>query len=66
MADLQKRTSELYAQILSQREEILRAFVAQHGCLPDEAVQIEQRMADGSTRWWVQRRTIAAEAGEVE
>lgn len=39
----------------AQREEILEAFVAKYGFNPDEAVQIEQQMSDGSIRWRVER-----------
>ncbi len=41
--------------IHSQREEILRAFIAKYGCEPDEVVQVENTTPTG-TRWWVERR----------
>lgn len=44
-------------EVLGQREEVLRAFIAKHGFEPDRAIQIEQRMPDGTTRWFVRRRT---------
>ena len=44
-------------EVMSQREEVLRAFVAKHGFEPDRAIQIEQRMPDGTTRWFMRRRT---------
>jgi len=43
--------------VIAQREEVLRAFIAKHGFEPDRAIQIEQRMRDGTTRWFVRRRT---------
>jgi predicted transcriptional regulator len=41
--------------VMDQREEILGAFVAKYGFEPERAVQIEQRMRDGTTRWFVRR-----------
>jgi hypothetical protein len=49
------------AACLAQREEILAAFIAKHGFHPDEAVQIEQRQANGTITWRIERR-----ASEVE
>lgn len=40
-----------YKEIMDQREEILFAFVAKYGVGPEELIQIEQRMNDGSTKW---------------
>jgi hypothetical protein len=42
---------------LAQREEVLEAFIAKHGFCPDEAIQIEQRLEDGSSTWRIERRT---------
>lgn len=44
-------------ELLAQREEVLRAFIAKHGFEPDRAIQIEQRMPDGTTHWFIRRRT---------
>ena len=44
-------------EVMGQREEVLRAFIAKHGFEPDQAIQIEQRMPDGTTRWFVRCRT---------
>lgn len=44
-------------EINSQREEILAAFVAKYGFEPDRAVQVEKKMDDGTTRWFVHRRS---------
>jgi hypothetical protein len=41
--------------ILSQREEVLQAFIAKYGFDPDQAIQIEQRQPDGTTTWRVVR-----------
>jgi hypothetical protein len=41
---------------LAQREEVLEAFIAKHGFCPDEAIQVEQRLEDGSTTWRIERR----------
>jgi hypothetical protein len=46
---------------LSQREEVLAAFIAKHGFCPDEAIQIEQRQEDGSTTWRIERRAELVE-----
>jgi hypothetical protein len=48
---------------LAQREEILAAFVAKYGFQPDEAVQIEQRQADGSVTWRIERQPQPRPAG---
>jgi hypothetical protein len=42
-------------EVMGQREEVLMAFIAKHGFEPDRAIQIEQRMPDGTTRWFVRR-----------
>jgi hypothetical protein len=41
---------------LAQREEVLKAFIAKHGFCPEEAIQVEQRLEDGSTTWRIERR----------
>jgi hypothetical protein len=41
--------------ILSQREEVLQAFIAKYGFDPDQAIQIEQRQPDGTTTWRIVR-----------
>jgi len=46
---------------LAQREEVLEAFIAKHGFCPDEAIQVEQRLEDGSTTWRIERRTALAQ-----
>jgi hypothetical protein len=50
---------------LSQREEVLAAFIAKHGFCPDETIQIEQRQEDGSTTWRIERRAALRAAGDT-
>lgn len=57
MNNLQSVVQEAWQQVIAQREEILRAFVARYGMQPDEIEQIEQRTATG-WRWWVQPRRL--------
>ena len=42
-------------EIMGQREDVLRAFIAKYGFEPDRAIQIEQRTPDGTTRWFIRR-----------
>lgn len=51
--NVRRRLAEIHAQ----REEILSAFIAKYGVEPDRVVQVEQRMEDGTTRWFVHRRS---------
>lgn len=51
------------ASILAQHEEILAAFVAKYGADPDHVEQVEQRMPDGSIRWFVRLKTTAGLEG---
>lgn len=44
-------------EVQSQREEVCRAFIAKYGFEPDRAIQIEWRMPDGGTRWFIRRMT---------
>ena len=55
--DLKISLEEMLKEIGSQREEILRAFIAKHGFEPDRAIQIERRMPDGTSTWYVRRLT---------
>ena len=50
-----------------QREEILRAFVAQYGCEPDEVEQVEQNTPTGKI-WFVRKRdkTIDENLGDID
>lgn len=46
---------EIWLRVMRDREEILTAFIAKHGCGPDDVIQIEQRNADG-LRWYVRMK----------
>lgn len=50
---------ELWIQIIQDREEIIRAFIASRGCKPEDAIQIEQRMPNGTSRWYVREKDEA-------
>jgi hypothetical protein len=52
-----KTVRQKIEEVMGQREEVLRAFIAKYGFEPDRAIQIEQRMPDGTTRWFVRQRT---------
>jgi hypothetical protein len=43
--------------IMEQREEVFRAYIAKYGFEPDRTMQVEQRMPDGTSRWFLRRRT---------
>jgi len=43
--------------INAQRNEIMEAFIAKHGFDADEAVQVVQRMRDGSEKFFIRKRT---------
>lgn len=49
-------TTKLIEEIASKKEELITAWIAQHGCQPDEAVLVTQPSADGSTRVWIEKR----------
>ncbi len=57
MNDLQSVVQSAWEQVIAQREEILRAFVAKYGMQPDEIEQVQQRTATG-WRWFVQPRRL--------
>lgn len=48
-------TNEMLERILSQRNEILAAFIAKYNCQPDEIVQVEQ-MTDSGWIWYVTKK----------
>lgn len=48
--DMMKMAAKITNEVMSQREEILRAFVAKYGFHPDEAQQIHQ-----GNKWFVVR-----------
>ena len=51
----QSLASKIYKDVLEQREEILKAFIAKHGYQPEEIEQVFQSTPDGF-RWWVRKR----------
>jgi len=53
---LMEEFKKQYKQVLEQREEILKAFVAKYGCEPDEIVQVHQ-WKEGSSRWYVEKKS---------
>lgn len=50
-----RRAQNAYSEVIAQREEILRAFIAKYGCQPDEIEQIIQTTCDG-VRWYVRNK----------
>ena len=57
---------EMVREVTSQRDEILKAFVAKHGFEPDSAIQIEERQPDGVVHWYVRKMTDAEKAKIAE
>ena len=55
MIDTESLIIGAWQDVIAQREEILRAFIAKYGYQPDEIVQVEQRTETG-WRWYVQRK----------
>ena len=49
---LSTASAGVYAAVMTQREEILRAFTAKYGLPPDEVEQVERRTGD-SVVWYV-------------
>lgn len=43
--------------IIDNREEILRAFVAKHGCEPEDIIQVMQKTGDGGIKFCVRMKT---------
>jgi len=46
-------------EILGQREEILKAFIAKYGIEPDKIVQVSRRLPHGTVNWSVRDKTDA-------
>lgn len=55
--DFARQVRQAVDSVLSQLEEVLQAFIAKHGFEPDRAIQVERRMPDGTTHWFVRQRT---------
>ncbi len=52
---LRATIKEQTERILSQREEVLSAFIAKYGCDPDQIEQVEVQNQDGTTTWFLRR-----------
>lgn len=72
---IQKSVDELHGlvekalcQVMENREEIVRAFIAKYGRNPAECEQVLQTRDDGSIAFWIQKRTGRKidEAGDAE
>lgn len=51
-----KLAQERWDEILSQREEILSAFIAKYGGDPDEMIQYVEYLPNGDIKWWVSKK----------
>lgn len=54
--DTNKAAAAAMRLVMEQREEILQAFVAQHGFNADECVQVEFKTPEGGFGWCVRKR----------
>jgi len=50
------KAQEIMERILSQREQILEAFVAETGLMPSECEQVVKGTPGGDTYFWVQKK----------
>lgn len=55
---IHKKYMRKIKKVMSQREEIIMAFFAKYGCSPEELVQVEQKMKDGSILWFIKHRDM--------
>jgi len=53
---LEQALKSAMPEILAQRDEVLRAFIAKYKCQPDEAVQICQYDGTGKWTWRIDKR----------
>lgn len=52
--------------IAAKREEIVQAFIAQHGCLPDECEMVEETVGDANrSSWRIQKRALNPESYDI-
>lgn len=59
MTEVEKQFAEhCVRQILEQRDEIVKAFIAKYGFEPDRAIQVEERTATGF-RWSIHQMSSA-------
>jgi hypothetical protein len=61
---INKAVDKAFARVMAQREEILEAFIAKYGADPDQVEQVEQRMEDGSVRWFVRQKLRPTSEGD--
>ena len=52
--------TQKYLQVMTQREEIITAFIAKYGCQPEDIVQVT-RSDENCIRWYVTRRDAPQE-----
>lgn len=48
--------AKLYSEILENREKLIKAFIAETGCLPSEVVQMEKNNCDGIVMYWLEKK----------
>ena len=58
LVDLRKRVQEKLRIINNNKEAIISAFIAETGCKPSECEYVEQYYADGSIKFYVQKREV--------
>lgn len=58
MDDVTIAVKVLLDQIYSQREEIMKAFIAKYGCEPDECEQIIIGDTENVIRWFVRKKPL--------
>lgn len=52
LQDNQGIIQKIVREVMVQREEILKAFIAKHGFEPDEAIQVQDGL-----KWYIRKRT---------
>lgn len=63
----QEQIKQTMKEIINNREEILRAFVAKYGCGPDEIIQVMQKTEDGGIKFCVRARSEEeADLGSID
>lgn len=55
--EIQNIVKKQLLEVLSQREEIIIAFIAKYGCNPEEIEQVEQRTKNG-TIWFLRKKNF--------
>ena len=57
LSGLEEMVRKKLIKCYDQREEIIEAFIAKHGCEPDEIEQVFEQNT-GCSRWYLQKKTI--------